>query len=491
MAPLDSDLPPLDSDAAFDLPLAIEPPDLSSPLTVGPALVISPAASTVKTAREVPGKSRTLWIAGISGGVLLLAVVAVVASRSGNEQPRQDPAAKQPLVQELEEPAPAVAATTSQKPPKQPIETPVETPKPPKPAQTQRKPPAVTTNAKPPEEEQPGEITKAAPPPRVPPPSRQPGGLTGVSRQYDDLDCMRIQAQHSIRVPAAANMLEVDGQRLPIANLPLAAESRAPFLFLPRGTHAVRFRRGENPVQVTINSDLSQVYHDMRAFFDAGGNVRQLELLSRGAKAMDVHSAPFLLNLMGASHLNKDQTEAAERKFRRSLRVNPFFAPAHLNLAALHLKRGSSEEARAELDLADATNVGNCFGLSPGIADLRRKLAHTASAAEVPLANYQSQESLAEEDKRITALMQGLSKYAVEDAERGKILNNLAVHFAESGRYDLALDHYRSALGVLKLAGPERFNLAKQVLANMGDACRKAKYDEADEYDRMRTLVSP
>ncbi len=209
---------------------------------------------------------------------------------------------------------------------------------------------------------------------------------------------------------------------------------------------------------------------------------------------MDVHSAPFLLNLMGAAQLGKSQQEPAERKFRRALRVNPLFSPAHLNLAMLLLRRGATEEARRELELADATNVGNCFGLSPGIAELRRRmnlpLAQPATT-ELSLPSYVTQESLTEEDRRITALMQGLSKYAVEDAQRGKILNNLAVHFAESGRTELALDHFRGALGVLKSAGPERFKLAQQVLSHMSEACRKANFEEADEYDRMRNLVTP
>jgi hypothetical protein len=65
------------------------------------------------------------------------------------------------------------------------------------------------------------------------------------------------------------------------------------------------------------------------------------------------------------------------------------------------------------------------------------------------------------------------------------------VHFAESGRTELALDHFRAALGVMKSAGPERFNLAQQVLSHMSQACRAARFEEADEYERMRTLVRP
>ena len=89
------------------------------------------------------------------------------------------------------------------------------------------------------------------------------------------------------------------------------------------------------------------------------------------------------------------------------------------------------------------------------------------------------------------ALLEGISKYAVEDAERAKILNNLAVHFADRGRPERALHHFREALAVLKLAGPERFELAARVFANMSRVCRKAGFDEADEYEQMQHLVSP
>lgn len=487
--PAIADLDPLPDLAPLD-PLAPSAwsggPLASSALAPSPRLPMQPPAAAQAAAVESGSKSLALWIGG-GATVLVLLIVAFLVGRGGSSKPpNENLATESAPSQRIEEPAPEptpVAAVTP------PIERPLVAPTIEEPAP----PPSQTPD---PPVENPAEAVKpvARLPAPAPPPPRGADGLTGVSRQYDDLHCMRIQAQHSVRVPAAATILEVDGQRLPISNLGVLAESPAPYLYLPRGTHAVKFRKNETPVEVTIQSDLSQVYHEMRQFFDAGGNVREAELLSRGAKAMDVHSAPFLLNLMAGAHLGKQQPQPAERKVRRSLRVNPLFAPAHLNLAALLAKRGATAEARQELELADATNVGNCFGLSPTIYELRRqwKLPPAQPAgSEIPLSSYVTQESLSEEDRRLTALMQGLSKYAVQDAERGKILNNLAVHFAESNRTELALDHFRSALGVLKSAGPERYKLAQQVLKNMSDACRTANYAEADEYDRMRSQVSP
>ena len=224
--------------------------------------------------------------------------------------------------------------------------------------------------------------------------------------------------------------------------------------------------------------------------------IRRQDLLSRAARTMDVHGAPFLLNFMGRAHTGRDQWGAAERKFRRALRVNPAFTPAHLNLAHCLALRHERDEAAREVRLADAFNVGNVFGLNAAIGEFKRRLGISQDDRE-PIefdpAVYTAADagSSSDDDRPLTALLQGFSKYAERAEERAKILNNLAVHFADRGRIELALEHFRDALAELKLAGPDRFELARQVLANMGDACRKAGFEEAEEYEQMHGLVSP
>ena len=319
-------------------------------------------------------------------------------------------------------------------------------------------------------------------------------GLVGVSRQYDDLDCQQIQSRHGIRIPRAAAVIEIDGLRLPIVDPSALAEAPAPILLLPRGTHAVLFRANESAVPVTIPSDFVSEYRAMREFFGVGGSVRDQELISRSARTMDVHGAPFLLNLMGASHASAERWGVAERKFRRALAVNPTFSPAHLNLAECLFRRNELEEAAREAELAAIFNVQNVYGLAAGVAEMRRKLGLPVAefgSVDARQLRYVSSEPLSEEDRRISALLEGISKYAVEEAERGKILNNLAAHFADRGRPELALHHFRQALAVFKLAGPERFELTRRVFSNMSHVCRKAGFEEADEYDQMQHLVSP
>jgi tetratricopeptide (TPR) repeat protein len=321
--------------------------------------------------------------------------------------------------------------------------------------------------------------------------------LSGISNQYDDPHCQKLQLRFAWRVPAAAEFLEVNGERLPISGFDDLRNVRAPYLFLPRGRHAIRLRLGEQPIRVEIEDHLASTESAMRGFFDVGGKVRRQDLLARGARAMDVHGAPFLLNMMGAAFIADDEWAAAERKFRRSLAVNPFFGPAHLNLAVCLFKRNAAEAGIRELRLADALNVGNVFGLSGAITKLRRQHDSPESPEDIleaiPLhvARYVSPEPLTLEDERLTALMTALAKYAVREEDRGKILNNLAIHFSETGKAETALEHFRSALAALKLAGPERFALAEKVLSHMETACRKSNFPEAEEYAFMRKSVLP
>lgn len=329
---------------------------------------------------------------------------------------------------------------------------------------------------------------------KQPPPKSSGQGLSGVSREYDDFHCQQIQQKFGWRVPAAAEFLEVDGERLLITNLESLRRAPAPYLFLPRGEHAIRLRSGEQPLRAEVGEHLATTYAAMQSFFGAGDTIRTNELLARGARTMDVHSTPFLLNLTGASYAAQADWGAAERKFRRALVVNPLFAPAHLNLAVCRAHAGDAAGAVREVRLADALNVGNVFGIAAAITQVRREQSLPDRDEEVvPLDfdRYVSPEPLTEEDQRLAALMTAMSKYAVAQEDRGKILNNVAVHFADCGKTETALEHFRAALGAIKLAGAQRFSLAEQVFSHMENACRKSGFPEADEYAFMRESVMP
>ena len=330
-------------------------------------------------------------------------------------------------------------------------------------------------------------------PPQIPePPDKTDNRLTGISRRYDSLECQRIQARHGVRIPAAATILDVDGQRLRVSHAGSLASSPAPILFLARGSHAVCFRPNEFPLAVTIESDLVAQYEAMRKFFGVGGEVKAVELISRAAKTMDVHSTPFLLNFSGAHYAAAGKWDVAERKLRRALCVNPAFSPAHLNLAECLIRRNATDEASREVALADAFNVGNVFGLTGAIREYRKRLKLPLDGEEtvdVAGLSYVTTEAQTDADLRLAAILEGVSKYAVRDEQRAKILNNLAIHFADSGRPELAMYHFHHALEVVLHAGEGRYDLARQVFANMKRACRKSGFAEANEYEQMEAMV--
>ena len=106
-----------------------------------------------------------------------------------------------------------------------------------------------------------------------------------------------------------------------------------------------------------------------------------------------------------------------------------------------------------------ALEAGAQFLIAPNMA------LEVAAVEPVDLAglSYVTGETQSEEDLRLTAILDGVSKYAVRDEERAKILNNLAIHFADTGRPELALHHFHRALETMLYAGERRFELARQV----------------------------
>jgi len=342
----------------------------------------------------------------------------------------------------------------------------------------------------------------------APAPSRRPGGSSlragvgsgpnairsGQTNRYTDEHCFELQRQYGVRVPPNATMIEVNGAPLPVTGVNDFGQVRGPFVLLPQGEHVVRFQPGGTLTQVEIGAHFFDEYEAMRQFFGVGSQLRTDWLSDRGAQAYDVHRTPFLLNLQGAGYAAEGQWEAAERKFRRALSTNPSFSPAHLNLAHCLARRGAHAEAMREVQLAGAFNVGNVYGLQAVI--VKQDSSGTMQGASgfattLDVAAYVSAEPLADVDRRMVAFLQGISKYAVERQERVKILNNLAVHFADSRRTELALEYFRDALLVAKSAGAAREPLVRKILSHMETACRDARFAEADEYALMQRTRLP
>ncbi len=411
---------------------------LDVPSTAGPPPAAEPPVSA-PAAAKMPASLRRLLpvIAAGAGGVIVIGLAVVLWGRIFG------PAA-------TGEPAQAPAGTTVEEGPTQPER---EAPQP------SEGPPAVVGGTQAP----PGPPAASGPtslgarqslPGSAAPPRATRGELTGESQQYDDAQCRQIQARHAVRIPPGATILEVDGVRLPILHPERLAESPAPYLFLPPGSHAVRFRPDDQPATVAIASSLFDEYQEMRRFFGVGTSVRGEELVSRSARALDCHGSPFLLSFAGSGYAAAGDWGAAERKFRRALGVNPAFSPAHLNLAECLLRRSADGEAAREIALAEAFNVGNVFGLAGAVAEFRQRVTDAKAAGPVDAA----------------AISYG---------------------FADTGGTELELEQFRRTLAALREADPKaRREKAQQVLIAMSEVCRKAGFGEAEEYRQMSVFLA-
>jgi tetratricopeptide (TPR) repeat protein len=478
-------------------------PALAAP-PARPAFAAPAPAAEPKQAASFLSQPLLMAIVGIAAVslVLLVGIVVAFSSRgSGGDVANAEPqerlattAPPPPPAQSSTSPAanvPPTPRTTPSTPPPIP-------PVPPAPASEVATTTSTTTPASPPDpapassssdDSQGSELTAKTTRPAA---KRPPRGLSGVSNRYNDGECCLIQDTFGFRISPAATIIEVNGEVLPVGNVADFQKAPAPLLLLPAGEHLVRLRPGDGAIAVKQDKHFAQVHAEMRQFFQRGGAFQEGELFSRGAQAMDVHGAPFLLNLMGAAYASKDAWDAAERKFRRALRVNPSYSPAHLNLAFCLHRAGKTDEAKRECLLADAFNIGNVYGLTPAIVKLKRELQLAVDhreTVELSVASYVSLEPRTVEDERLEALLLGIEKYATREEEQGKIRNNLAIHFADSRRPELALEHFRGALQSLREAGPDRFKLARQVFSNMHSLCEQSRFPEAAEYAMMRDTV--
>lgn len=312
---------------------------------------------------------------------------------------------------------------------------------------------------------------------------------TGVPDRYTDEHCWALLQRYGVLIPPGADILEVNGEPIAVSGLEPISRVRGPYLLLPKGEHLVRFRMNQPALRVQIEGHFGDEYAMMREFFGVAEDIQTDWLTDRARRAYDVHRTGFLLNFEGAAYAAKEDWAAAERKFRRTLAVQPTFSPAHLNLAHCLARRGDQAGAAREVRLAQQFNVGNLFGLQAAIDSLVRDWKveeESASPLILPLAEYQAATKLTEVDQRMIALLQGISKYAVQPSDRAKVLNNLAVHFADRQQADLSLEYFRDALQAARGDSASRSNLVRHMFSQMEAVCRTAGYAEAEEYAAMQ-----
>ena len=315
----------------------------------------------------------------------------------------------------------------------------------------------------------------------------------------------------SLPLPRDLTTIIVDGRPLRIKNPPelVRPEFEHPALFLPQGTHFVRFQEQGNPetqpekangpsVPITMEAFFSGRYAAIRGLFSTeDGRVSISKLAPNLWEAKENFQSPLTPHLLGNYYFSQQKFEAAERKYWQAIRVNPCFALSHLNLACLYAKHSRDMKPRPgvdfkvraaeELHWAEQFNVGDAFGVRLAIAALREEtgLPPPADAPEFRLQDYQSGEAMDAADRRAVGVLNAAMKYLPNGIERAKLVNNKAVYFRYKQKNDLALGAYKEAWRVLgdAVKDPAAREVASRILDNAAALCRTQWHGGNEEFE--------
>ena len=312
-------------------------------------------------------------------------------------------------------------------------------------------------------------------------------------------------------LPRDLTTIIVDGRKLRIKNPAelVRPEFEHPALFLPQGTHFVRFHEEGNPetqpekatgpsAPISKEAFFSGRYAAIRGLFSGeDGKVSISKLAPNLWEAKENFQSPLTPHLLGNYHFSQAKFEAAERKYWQAIRVDPCFALSHLNLACLYAKHsrdlrpraGVDFKARAadELHWAEEFNVGDAFGVAQAIAALRQEM-NIPPMPDVPefrLQDYQSAEAMDAADRRAVGVLNAAMKYLSNDIERAKLVNNKAVYFRYKQKNDLALGAYKEAWRVLgdAVKDPAAREVALRILDNAAALCKTQWHGGNEEFE--------
>ena len=297
-------------------------------------------------------------------------------------------------------------------------------------------------------------------------------------------------------MPPKAKAIFVNNERLPIENVQELRKQGAlgfvkPALYLPKGRTLIAFSEGGPSRACERDGHFAQAYSALRQRLMKGSRLDMGKLVACMRDCFGAFDTPYVLHLMGRYYHEEGRLEAACRKYKRALSVNPCFAPAHLQLACVyHQHLRDAAAARRELLLAHHFNIGDVFAMQAELWELAASLSLDSFDEDVRLsaADYVPAPSQPRpEDADIHALRCAAQKYIASPLIEAKIENNMAVYFAADGRPDLAVGHYLAALRQLKAVpdGPERNQIVKSIYGSLRGAYHKMGWAETEEYEAI------
>jgi hypothetical protein len=333
----------------------------------------------------------------------------------------------------------------------------------------------------------------------------RPGDGAAVSRAQTDAprvvtskaeshELRWLLADHGVEIPAAAQVIEIDGVAWPVRRVDDLARRNGVPLILPLGRHTVRFSPSDPLRVVTPRGWFVDHYVELAAAAQENGKWSFDRLLELSRRQFDQFADPLVPHFWANYYAQEGDRDAALRNYRWALSIAPTFAPSYFNMAWLLHERGDDAEAQRWLRLAELWNVQNAYGLATSCHELRASIGPGDAPSDSEPDWWESGDaSLRGRDRDLVIVLRSAAEFEPKRSERVKILNNIGAYFEHEKQPDRAVEYYRAAaaaLGTGRLE-PEERRVAVRIFENLTRVCRASNMPEYRRYERLQAMLQP
>ncbi len=307
--------------------------------------------------------------------------------------------------------------------------------------------------------------------------------VNNVSNDFDPTSWFRSVGGRRVR---ADQLVMLDGFEMFTSKL---MRDQAWTFVHPDGSHATSL----SPQLVSAGQPFMDYYADRVSGLRDGGNWNFGLLLNACRSHGGVFLDPLLPHCWGNYYWQAGDADAALRHWNWAIRIEPTFAPSHLNRAfAFHFQQ-QPQKAREALALAYVFNIQDCYGIRDHVLSLQRKLILSACLNTRPQFDPDDfaapVEQLTVEDQQVVGILETISDYAGRPQAKAKAMNNAGVYLLRTAsKPRLALEYLRQAQGFLARANvvAAEDKLAAVILDNMEQAATLADYPERSLYAQLQ-----
>lgn len=275
------------------------------------------------------------------------------------------------------------------------------------------------------------------------------------------------------------------GERPWLNGVPILTEVASPSsqgwpLILPAGEHVWQIGEAGAIQTRVVTRTFAHFYLEEKALTQKDGRYSFDRLAERTKPIAAAFREPVLPHLWGNYFWQENEREAAIRFWKQAARIEPSFAPAHLNLAFAHAEQKNDAAALKALALADHCNPLDAYGIAAHIQSLQERLglwkALDTAPFWSPLEYQPTARVLTGEPKQVVQTLRTIARYTTQPVDRVKALNNAGVYLTHRSQPEQALEPLQQALDIMVREGmlSNEPALLKTLFGNLERAAKDA-----------------